>query len=447
MAMWEFGILFALAAGGLAKAVYEAGISLRRRISEMESCGLTVEEVSPIWFLLEGIRAGDGVVRIKWEKVSRESGSSFLLHVIIPGLAGFTEATIRPGNPVFKWTREIELGAPEFDGAFFVQGPARLISALLDAEARRLMLAIDRGSGRLQLQYGGIQAKMMEGELATLLPQILELGHRFARMKDIRQKLAENARQDPEPGVRLHNLLLLVRELPEAPDSREALRQACLDPSPRVRLGAALELGSEARNILLELAEGTEDDEISAQAIARLGRALPVRQARELLLAALRRWHLETARACLTALAASGTDEAVEALAAVLDREDADLAVAAAEALGVAGSPAAEPALIRALGCPAADLQVAAARALGLVGTADAVLPLKEAREDSLSIGLLRATRQAIAEIQSRLPDASPGQLSLAEAEAGQLSIAVDSAGQLSMPPPEAHGNLSRQGS
>jgi len=41
--------------------------------------------------------------------------------------------------------------------------------------------------------------------------------------------------------------------------------------------------------------------------------------------------------------------------------------------------------------------------------------------------------RQAIAEIQSRLPGASPGQVSLAEGETGQLSLADDSAGRVSI--------------
>ena len=40
---------------------------------------------------------------------------------------------------------------------------------------------------------------------------------------------------------------------------------------------------------------------------------------------------------------------------------------------------------------------------------------------------------QAIAEIQLRLPGATPGQLSLAGAEAGQLSLAQAEAGQLSI--------------
>jgi len=77
-----------------------------------------------------------------------------------------------------------------------------------------------------------------------------------------------------------------------------------------------------------------------------------------------------------------------------------------------------------------------------------AVLPLEEAAE-SFSHGpeLVRATRQAIAEIQSRLPGASPGQLSLAGVETGQLSLATESgelslatadpAGELSLPPEE----------
>src|SRR6185436_5845866 len=63
---------------------------------------------------------------------------------------------------------------------------------------------------------------------------------------------------------------------------------------------------------------------------------------------------------------------------------------------------------------------------------------------------LHRAARQAIAEIQSRLQGASPGQLSLAGAEGGQLSLAeggelslaTDPAGQFSLAQAEA-GQLS----
>lgn len=76
---------------------------------------------------------------------------------------------------------------------------------------------------------------------------------------------------------------------------------------------------------------------------------------------------------------------------------------------------------------------MAAANALGRIGSVAAVLPLREAAERSwLDRELRRVTRLAIAEIQSRLQGASPGQLSLAQAEAGQLSLATNPAGQLS---------------
>ena len=101
--------------------------------------------------------------------------------------------------------------------------------------------------------------------------------------------------------------------------------------------------------------------------------------------------------------------------------------------------------MLRALERDKSVIQVAAANALARVGTAAAVLPLKETAERSrLDPDLFRATRQAIAEIQSRLQGASPGQLSLAgadvgqlslaQAEAGQLSLAADPGGQLSLP-------------
>src|SRR5205814_361748 len=111
-----------------------------------------------------------------------------------------------------------------------------------------------------------------------------------------------------------------------------------------------------------------------------------------------------------------------------------ELAAVAATALGTTGNPAAEPPLILALQAEHKDLQVAAANALARVGSTVAVLPLKElAERSSRDPDLLKATRQAIAEIQSRLPGASPGQLSLAGTEAGQLSLAQTEAGQLSL--------------
>jgi HEAT repeat protein len=117
-----------------------------------------------------------------------------------------------------------------------------------------------------------------------------------------------------------------------------------------------------------------------------------------------------------------------------MSMEKGDLAVAAAEALGATGSPAAEAPLLAALERDIPDLRVAAARALGRVGTAAAVVPLKDAEGRAGDSAFSRAARQAIAEIQARLPGASPGQLSIASGESGTLSLVDDERGRLSLP-------------
>ena len=98
-------------------------------------------------------------------------------------------------------------------------------------------------------------------------------------------------------------------------------------------------------------------------------------------------------------------------------------AIACLETLGARGAVASEDAILAALLCPLDGVRIAAARALGRAGTADAVRDLLAVSESGPG-ELRRAARQAIAEIQSRLPGASPGQLSLAGGEAGALSLA-----------------------
>jgi HEAT repeat protein len=172
---------------------------------------------------------------------------------------------------------------------------------------------------------------------------------------------------------------------------------------------------------------------VSSQAIAFLGRELSYERTIAILDRALRRYLVQTARACLKTLGRWGP-AAMDKLTEVMASEYGEISTAAAVALGEIGSPAAEPSLVLALQREQADLRVAAANALSRVGSAPAVLPLKEAAERfPRDPELRRATRQAIATIQSRLQGASPGQLSLAGAEAGQLSLAEAETGQLSL--------------
>jgi hypothetical protein len=133
----------------------------------------------------------------------------------------------------------------------------------------------------------------------------------------------------------------------------------------------------------------------------------------------------------------------VSPLCKALDSPDTDVACAAARLLGLTGGEAAETALIAALEHDAPLVQRAAATALGRCGSAAAVKPL-------LAVDgpyqLRPAARQAIAEIQSRLTGATPGQLALADGDAGQLGLAEESPeGRVALAD-EAHGGETATG-
>ena len=429
--MWEpvFMLLLAGGASAWAAIAYQRGrLLLWKSIASL--CHLQVEEISRATELIVGMRARSGPLEMRIFPGQKRSASRIL--ITIPGPPGFSGVRIRCEESVPLKTREIETGDESFDGRFVIEGPMRLVTVLLDAEMRQLLLRAST-EGKLELYQGALKIEVSDEDLARVMPLLLDIGRRLCEPVDAAQRLAENAGRDPNAAVRLRSLILLVREYPGEPGTVEALRAACADASPRVRLQAARELRAEGRDLLLELTE-SEEDAVSAEAVLALRRELPFEHTRAVLDNALRRRRLETAGACLEALGLGGEAAAVDVLARVLAREKGELAAAAALALGTTGSADAEPPLILALQREPASLRVAATNALARVGTAAAVPALKDAagrfpRDPELQ----RATRQAIAEIRSRLPGASPGQLSLAEAEVGQLSLAQAEAGQLSL--------------
>ncbi len=442
--MWELIPAYVVAGAGGA-AVWFGLLVNRFRMwrwqAALEECGLGEGVSSVFWNprMKVEARAESLVVRIER---ARHKGFTTLLTVEVPGPPGFSKVKIRREAHRPWGVREIEIGDESFDKAFFVDGPTQLVFALLDAHVRRRLLSANEMS-RLEIARGELRAEMYDSEVSAVLFLFLDAGRRIARPIDLGRCLAANAQLDPEPGVRLRNLRLLARELPGDPQTLEILRTACSDPDPEVRLRAAIELGDEGRAILLALAEGVEDDLCSAPAVTLLGRELPPERLRAILIRALRWRRIQTALACLEGLGRHASPATVETLAKVLAREKGELAHAAAVALGATGSPAAEPPLILALQRESLDVRVAAADALARVGSAAAVLPLKEAAERSDDGELRRAARQAIAEIQSRVKGASPGQLSLTGAEAGQLSLARAEAGQLSLATEADAGQLS----
>jgi hypothetical protein len=376
-------------------------------------------------------------------KVEAVKDGPDLVTVVIPEPRAFLGVEIRKASIRLPWGHEPETGDPELESIFRVTGSDRLVSSLLDAETRRLMIGLS--SEDPEFAGESVRRGMSIEQVPTFLPDMVKIAKRLARPPDVAQCLAENAQKDPVAGVRLRNLVLLLEELPGDPKTVAVLRAVCSDTSPQIRLRAARELGAEGGGVLAELAGSLQDDGASAEAISYLGRDLPLQRTREILAQALHHRHSQTARACLDALGQGGDAADVELLVSVMTGPEVDLAAAAAQALGTIASPAAEPPLILALQREQEVIQVAAADALGRLGSAAAVLPLQEAAKSSHGSALRKATREAIAAIQSRLQGASPGQLSLAGAGIGNLSLAQAEGGELSLAG-DADGQLSLSG-
>jgi HEAT repeat protein len=397
----------------------------------LAQCGLTEVKSSGFWVWRPKLMARSGLFKI-WIIDARGKGDE--VKVVIEGPEGFSDVKLR--RQIFKlWTREIEVGDEAFDDAFLVDGPIRPVHARLDAALRRQLVRASAVCNPLDIDGGQIRVEVSDKVLPRILPLLLEISRQLAEPVDVERQIARNARRDPKAGVRLTNLLLLIRERPGDPETLRALRSACSDASPEVRLQAALALGEEGRKVLLKLAEESTDDASNAQAVLHLGGKLSLENARNILSRSLRKGLFLTARACLKVLGQRRA-AAIGTLERVMTEEKGELAAAAALALGATDEADAEPSLLQALQSDDSDLQEAAATALGRVGSAAAVQPLKDAAESTwFDLGLRRAARQSIAEIQARLEGASPGQLSLADTEAGQLSLAHFEAGQLSLAP------------
>jgi HEAT repeat protein len=400
-----------------------------------------------------GVTGRVGMLRVTLERYQRgrhEKGT----RIVIDGLGHPSyEFALRKegvGSAIEKafGEREIELGDREFDRRAYIHGSPRVVHAVLDDETRRLVGELIGGrvpsadapeplKARVAVSDGALRAEIAEGAfrpgrqgLPGALQTLLAAARLLVLPDDIPARLAENVRADPLAKVRLSNLLTLTREYPDYEATQQALHAACRDRDDEVRLRAAVALGEDGRDVLLQIAVSAEaQDGQATRAVSALGEHLTRPRAEEVLRHSLEKKRRSTAAAAVTALGRIGGAEVIDSLAAALEAEDDTLVVAAAGSLGATGEPAAESPLIAALDRDGPTVWPAIAEALGRVGTAAAVAPLRTmASRYPFDLGLRRASRQAIAAIQSRLTGATPGQLALAGGDAGQLSLAEEDA-------------------
>lgn len=389
------------------------------------------------------LTAASGELTLHLACYEREKLQGTTITIKLPRVLGGLE--LRPetvATSLERWRggKEIEIGDPFFDEWFWVTGVPTAVRAALDFDTRRRLVGLSARCS-VALTAGTLSADVrgIANEARAPLGDMLEVARRLVQPLDVPSALARNARHDQYPGVRLQNLLCLLREFPEHSSTAEALDTAATDDSAEVRLRAAMTMEDQGHEILLQLARDPRvDDSCAARAIRALGRSLPAESAQTHLQWARKAQRIATAQACILTLGLHRAPEAVDVLRNVLAMEDVPLGVDAAQALGRISTPAAQQALLNVLRTTRTAVATAAATALGGCASVEAVMPLLESVRVHRGRDLERAVRQSVAQIQSRAGEkVSPGRLSLAEAEAGRVSL-TNEAGQLSLPSAEA---------
>jgi len=272
--------------------------------------------------------------------------------------------------------------------------------------------------------------------LAQMLHGLTQLTHSLSVTPDsLHQRLAENATQDPLPGVRVRNLGFLADPGTQAPQAlRVSVGEALLgDPEPRLRLLAAQLVGVRGHGVLTALAGNPQlDTPLRISAVTALGR--PPTPAFDVLRALLEGVSApELLCEALAVVGQQGLQPLADAVLGCTRSEHDSVRAAAASALGGLAHAPAERVLIALLTDHSAEVQRTSAAALGALGSVAAVEPLLPLAEGLGRPQLRRAARGAIGRIQARLVGVEAGRVSLAEehALAGAVQLADTSAARI----------------
>jgi len=342
---------------------------------------------------------------------------------------------------------DVETGDPDFDRAVFVRGHPSLVVALLDREARSDVLRLVRAGGSVAAGETVLETRRLLETRAAFVDEVgrlVDLTRRLSAPRDPAALLSANARKDPEPGVRLRNLELLLGRFPDRPETFDAARSALVDRDPGMRLAGARHLGQEGHAVLGALAADPGTPEaVAAEAVTALGPVLGTGPTADLMHRSLRWKRPAVVLAAVEALGRCGGPEAAEQLTPLVADADEEVAAAAIRGLVVTGDARVPSVLLTAVEHRSRTVRLAACTALGQVGGVEAVPALRAAvAAHPTDLGLRSAVADAVAAIQERAAGAAPGQLALAEGQAGELAlVGIGAAGEvaLSEAPTEPH--------
>lgn len=325
-----------------------------------------------------------------------------------------------------------------FDERVFLKGHDLDTISRLDGNTRQAALAVVSGlkgtvgEGKIRITKSGLVRD--PDKLESMARGVIALARGLAGgQKDPAERLARNAREDSDAGIRLNNLRLLTASYPQHPATATTIEKALDDPDSSIRLHAAL-AGSENVETLRDLAtsEGIPASD-RARALKHLVAAVG-NQAIDALREALSCHSVRVREAAIHGIGQVGDRTTQTLLIHLVEDPEPRIATALATALGFVEHPDVEQALLRLLEHDADDVKIATAASLGRVGSVKAVEPLLEYTKGLLLGGDLKdQARQAIESIQSRLGDADHGQLSLSPVGVASGGLSVEQAqGKLS---------------
>lgn len=326
-----------------------------------------------------------------------------------------------------------KVGDPDFDDPVEVSRMDAWVCAALSEEARRLLCSLVEKGGEArggQLSYECLTDSSQDTAwLVEMLELLSQLTQRLTVTNgSLHQRLADNAKSDPSPGVRLQSLRFLTDAATRTPSELLAstARVLLTDEQVSVRLLAALQLGPEGSPVLGEL---VMNPQVATALRVQALRELDTQGAPDLdavLAKLLGPSPPELVCTALTIIAARRLDVFSAAVVECAASEHESVRVAAAAALGSLSASAGEATLIRLLSDSSSDVQCASATSLGVTGSVAAVEPLLPLAERFGRAQLRQAARGAIGRIQSRLGNAEAGSLSLADDHelAGAVAIA-----------------------